>query len=57
MLRDTYWGKLMPEMDPSLTSPDGFDLMGEMMSIFPEKAVMSSSTEILPGQEKEKCDR
>ena len=41
---------------PVLTSPGGFDLMGEMMSAFPEKEVMSSSTEVLPGQEKEKCD-
>ena len=40
----------------TLTSPGGFDLMEEMMSTFPEKEVMSSSTEILPGQEKEKCD-
>ena len=31
--------------------------MGEMMSTFPEKEVMSSSTEVSPGQEKEKCDR
>ena len=30
-----------------------FDLTGEIMSTFPEKGVMSSSTEILPGQKKE----
>ena len=33
------------------------DLMGEMMSTFPEKEVMSSSTEVSPDQDKEYCDR
>ena len=47
----------MSEMSASfLISPGCFDLMEEMMSTFPEKGVMSSSTEVPPGQEKEKCD-